>query len=172
MLELPVAMASAHDPAPRYRWFLCGKPGQSDRHPSGRRDRKQRQLHGSLEQLVAERGGKLDVSEAMQYASKVGEALEVVHRAGVLHRDIKPLNVMVADARVVLIDSGSAREYTAGVAQSHTLLLSPGFALFEQYARNARRGPSSHDRLPDPRAHGRVHLCSHGRCCRSALGTV
>ncbi len=47
-LELPVAMAIAHDIALTYRCFICGKPRQPDRHPSNMRDRKPRPLHWSL----------------------------------------------------------------------------------------------------------------------------
>lgn len=48
--------------------------------------------------------------EAVAYAAQVGEALGVVHAAGLVHRDLKPSNVMLrADDRVALIDFGLAR---------------------------------------------------------------
>jgi serine/threonine-protein kinase PpkA len=49
-------------------------------------------------------------SDAVNYARQIGEALQVVHAAGILHRDLKPSNLMLTtDNRVVLIDFGSAR---------------------------------------------------------------
>jgi F-box protein 11 len=99
-------------------------------------------LHGkSLGSLAQERGGRLPEAEAVAYLLKAGEALAEVHQAGLLHRDIKPDNIMVAaDGRVVLIDFGTAKEYAAGKTQAHTVTLTPGFAPLEQYAQRAQRG--------------------------------
>lgn len=49
--------------------------------------------------------------EASSYARQIGEALRVIHVAGVLHRDLKPANVMLrTDNSIVLIDFGLAKE--------------------------------------------------------------
>ena len=61
---------------------------------------------------------------------------------------IKPGNVMVvgsdsflSDPRVVLVDFGTAREFVAGVPQTHSVVLTRGYAPLEQYTRQAARGP-------------------------------
>lgn len=52
----------------------------------------------------------LSEADALNYARQIGEALQVVHSASIVHGDLKPSNVMLTDDnRVVLIDFGSAR---------------------------------------------------------------
>lgn len=95
-----------------------------------------------LSKILQERGGVMEEREAMGYIQQVCEALRVVHGAGYLHRDIKPENIMVCDdGRVVLIDFGAARQFMAGKTGSYSVILTPGYAPLEQYARKVRLGP-------------------------------
>lgn len=86
--------------------------------------------------------GSLSEAEALRYIRQVGEALTIVHDNGLLHRDIKPLNIMVrkTEAEAVLIDFGIAREFTPNITQTQTQFLSEGFAPIEQYDWRAKRG--------------------------------
>jgi serine/threonine protein kinase len=86
--------------------------------------------------------GKLSASEVQGIALKLLDALEVVHGAGMLHRDIKPDNVFLhQDGRVVLIDFGSARQFARNKTLSHTRLVTPGYAPLEQYGTAGKFGP-------------------------------
>jgi eukaryotic-like serine/threonine-protein kinase len=64
----------------------------------------------SVDRLLDERrarGERFGVAEALELLVAVADALSVVHRAGLAHRDVKPGNVMLAPAgRVVLMDFG------------------------------------------------------------------
>ena len=86
--------------------------------------------------------GKLSEAEAVRYIRQIGEALVVVHDKGLLHRDLKPQNIMVRATQdeAVLIDFGIAREFIADVTQTHTSVYTLGFAPVEQYDDRARRG--------------------------------
>ena len=89
-----------------------------------------------------ERVGRLSLDEVRQIARAVCEALTEVHARQLLHRDIKPDNIMLTPAgRTVLIDFGSARTFQSGQTGSHTLVLTPGYAAPEQYSTSARFGP-------------------------------
>lgn len=62
----------------------------------------------SLRALIA-REGRLSVKHAVKIAASVGDALDHAHRQGVLHRDIKPGNVMISDeGEPLLADFGIA----------------------------------------------------------------
>jgi len=60
--------------------------------------------------------------------------IEIVHKAGFLHRDIKPDNIYLrGDGSPVLLDFGSARQAIGARTQSITSIVSPGYSPFEQY---------------------------------------
>ena len=95
----------------------------------------------TLAKLLKERQGKLPEAKALKHIAQVGEALEILHQAQFLHRDIKPENIMLADdGRVVLIDFGAARDFTADCTTRYTTMLTPGYAPLEQYGRALKYG--------------------------------
>jgi serine/threonine protein kinase len=96
----------------------------------------------TLKSLIEEDGRAFSEAEAVGLVREAGRALEAVHQAGLLHRDVKPDNLMLTEeGRIVLIDFGLAKEFITGATQSHSLTLTPGFAPLEQYALRAKRGP-------------------------------
>lgn len=86
--------------------------------------------------------GKLPPAEALRMARQLAQALEVVHQAGLLHRDIKPDNIFLTSAGTpVLIDFGAAREFQPGGNAQMSVILTHGFAPIEQYSHSGKFGP-------------------------------
>jgi len=95
----------------------------------------------NLKQLI-KRQGVLTGQKVLQLTDQLLDAVEEVHKKGMLHRDIKPENVLVTEeGRLVLIDFGSAREFSDGKTTTQTAMLTPGYAPIEQYSDRAQRGP-------------------------------
>lgn len=100
-----------------------------------------------LKDYVARRGGRLSVDETLKLLEPVFEALIHVHRAGLVHRDISPDNIMLSSREgAKLLDFGAVRSVEApGVdkALSHSTeaILKHGFAPIEQYNTRGSLGP-------------------------------
>jgi predicted Ser/Thr protein kinase len=88
----------------------------------------------SLDSLLKERGG-LDLAETVAILDQVAEALDYAHQRGVVHRDIKPGNIVLDErARVTVTDFGIAKEIQeASLSGSGHLLGSPYYMAPEQY---------------------------------------
>ncbi|MFE1463728.1 protein kinase [Streptomyces nigra] len=102
----------------------------------------------SLEAVLRERG-TLDPYEAARIGAKVMDALAAAHRAGVLHRDVKPGNILLeTSGRVVLTDFGIATMDDPGDGSATQLtrtgqLVGSLDYLAPERAQGAEPGPSS-----------------------------
>ena len=87
--------------------------------------------------------GTLQKSELTAILYPLLDALEEIHRADFLHRDIKPGNIVIRDAddAPVLLDFGSARQAIGAKSRSVTSIITPGYAPIEQYSSRGDQGP-------------------------------
>ena len=89
----------------------------------------------SLDSLIAAKG-RLSTDETVGITRQVGSALSCMHSMGMLHLDVKPANVMMADEKTaILIDFGLSKQYDQnGQPESSTTVGSgtPGYAPIEQ----------------------------------------
>lgn len=97
----------------------------------------------TLEQRLRRRG-RLPWEEVLPIAVRLLRTLEGIHRAGLLHRDVKPSNILlVSEGKVWLIDFGAAMEWHADSENAHLLVFTPGYAPPEQLDRHGVRSPAT-----------------------------
>lgn len=95
-----------------------------------------------LDQVIAEQGGCLTEDKALEIMLPILDGLDAVHKKGFLHRDIKPQNIyLTAKGIPVLLDFGASRFALADSTQTLTVMLSAGYAPFEQYHQKGKQGP-------------------------------
>ncbi len=85
----------------------------------------------SLKQRIA-RERQLPVSEALQIAREVADALSYAHGAGVVHRDIKPGNILLDAGHAVVADFGIARAMGVGDTTTGHVVGTPAYMSPEQ----------------------------------------
>jgi TPR repeat protein len=98
------------------------------------------------EHLAQQPDGRLPERQALDLMLPVLDGLRAVHAQGVLHRDIKPANIYLAQTeaggvRPILLDFGAARQAAGERSRSLSVVVSDGYAPFEQYSRKGRQGP-------------------------------
>jgi len=101
-------------------------------------------IEGKTLQGLVKQKGALNFELAVSLLGKIAKAVEYIHSKNILHRDIKPDNILVTpDFNAILIDFGSAREFVQDKTQAHTTMLTRGYAPPEQYNALSRKGSYS-----------------------------
>ncbi|MFM5887154.1 MAG: protein kinase domain-containing protein, partial [Dolichospermum sp.] len=96
-----------------------------------------------LDKILKEEG-ILEENRLKHYLLQIADALKVIHANNLLHRDIKPDNIIIVHPdRAVLIDFGAAREFIAGQTARMTGILTAEYAPYEQYLSKAKRFPAT-----------------------------
>jgi len=96
----------------------------------------------TLKEHVRLKGGKIPFGDATGILGLVMNALEDLHKAGILHRDISPDNIYVEESGgVKILDFGATRYAMGEQSRSLSVVLKPGYAPEEQYRSRGKQGP-------------------------------
>src|SRR3954466_15863903 len=86
----------------------------------------------TLETIIA-RDGPLDVARALDYTCQISNAVDHAHRQGVLHRDLRPSNVLVADSGMLKVADFGTSRFLEIAAHGTTVIGSPPYMAPEQF---------------------------------------
>ena len=77
--------------------------------------------------------GVLDVSVALDYALQICQAVEHAHRQGVIHRDLRPPNVLVSNSGLLKVADFGTSRFLEIAAHGTTVIGSPPYMAPEQF---------------------------------------
>jgi len=86
----------------------------------------------TLEAVVA-RDGALELSRALDYTCQICNAVDHAHRHGVLHRDLRPANVLVAESGMLKVADFGTSRFLEIAAHGTTVIGSPPYMAPEQF---------------------------------------
>jgi len=86
----------------------------------------------TLEAIIA-RDGALEVPLALDYTCQISNAVDHAHRQGVLHRDLRPSNVLVADSGLLKVADFGTSRFLEIAAHGTTVIGSPPYMAPEQF---------------------------------------
>jgi serine/threonine protein kinase len=90
-------------------------------------------VRGTNLKQILQSGQPLSLDFVVEIVSQVGEALDYAHSNRVIHRDVKPANILITeDRRVKITDFGIARIDTSNLTQEGQLLGTPNYMAPEQ----------------------------------------
>ena len=90
-------------------------------------------VKGETLETVITQAGALDVPTALDYTCQICNALDHAHRHGVLHRDLRPSNVLVSDTGLLKVADFGTSRFLEVAAHGTTVIGSPPYMAPEQF---------------------------------------
>lgn len=98
----------------------------------------------NLKEYMEKEGRIFRETELLEKIKPLLDSLKLIHKKGMVHRDISPDNIIIDDNReLILIDFGAARLIAEEQDRSTTVLMKYGYAPEEQYRSRGKLGPWS-----------------------------
>src|SRR6476660_739051 len=88
---------------------------------------------GETLEAIISRDGALDVALALDYTCQISNAVDHAHRQNVLHRDLRPSNVLVADSGMLKVADFGTSRFLEIAAHGTTVIGSPPYMAPEQF---------------------------------------
>ena len=97
-------------------------------------------FNGITLKAYTDKYGRITPQQAVYIAEHISATFGVIHKGGIIHRDVSPDNIMLCrNGSVKLIDFGAARSF-AEDDNGLSVMLKQGFTPLEQYQRNGKQG--------------------------------
>ena len=101
---------------------------------------------GTLEDLIAQQGGPLPPRVATKITLQVAQALEAAHKGEIIHRDIKPQNILITESgEAKVADFGIARAVASSTRLTRTGLLMGTLHYMSPEQANGKRASAQSD---------------------------
>ena len=90
-------------------------------------------VHGDTLEAVIGANGALDIDRAVDYSTQIGKAMEYAHGQGIIHRDLRPSNVLVAESGTLKVADFGTSRFLEIAARGTTVIGSPPYMAPEQF---------------------------------------
>jgi serine/threonine-protein kinase len=88
---------------------------------------------GDTLEAVIERDGTLDLARALDYTCQICNAMDHAHKQGIIHRDLRPGNVLVTDQGLIKVADFGTSRFLEIAAHGTTVIGSPPYMAPEQF---------------------------------------
>jgi eukaryotic-like serine/threonine-protein kinase len=88
---------------------------------------------GETLEAIIEREGALEISRALDFTCQMCNAIDHAHKAGVIHRDLRPGNMLVSESGILKVSDFGTSRFLEIAAHGTTVIGSPPYMAPEQF---------------------------------------